>query len=282
MATPLPSAIPDISAFFSTSDIDGWDVLIAVLIIIAGWILSIFARRGALALLRKVQGLSVDLANLTARIVKYFVILLAVGIALGFLGAPVQPLLAGAIIVGIVLVLALRGIANNFAAGIVIQTRRPIKIGDEIEIDDYTGTVKDLNSRSVYLLTRDGRTVHIPNEHIIQNPLVNYSEAGSRRSEVEVRARLGDLSPATLEELLQTTVSAIGGVHKRERVHVLTEAMSSDRVTYRVRFWHRPLAGPETRSDVVHALGLALREAGTTFAVQGELPAAALTPPPDI
>jgi small conductance mechanosensitive channel len=282
MATPIPTAIPDIGAFFSTSDIGGWDVVIAVLIIIAGWILSIFARKGALALLKKVQGISVDLANLTARIIKYFVILLAVGVALGFLGASVQPLLAGAIIIGVLLALALRGIANNFAAGIVIQTRRPIKIGDEIEIDDYVGTVKDLNSRSVYVLTRDGRTVHIPNEHVIQNPLVNYSEAGSRRSEVEVRAMLDDLSPATLETLLRTTVSAIDGVHKREKVHVLTEAMSSDRVTYRVRFWHRPLAGPEISSEVVHAVGLALQQAGITFAVQSELPAPPLTPSPDV
>jgi len=61
---------------------------------------------------------------------KYFVLVLGIGIAISILGAPIQPVLAAAIIVAVVIVLALRGVADNFAAGVVLQSRKPIRVGD--------------------------------------------------------------------------------------------------------------------------------------------------------
>lgn len=76
------------------------------------------------------------------------VIFLGVGIALSLLGAPIQPLIAAAIVIAVVLGLALRGIAENFAAGILLQTRRPIHVGDEIESLGHSGNVVEMNSRA--------------------------------------------------------------------------------------------------------------------------------------
>jgi hypothetical protein len=52
--------------------------------------------------------------------------------ATGFLGAEVQPVITAGIILAVVATLAPRGIAENFAAGVLIQTRRPIVIGDDL------------------------------------------------------------------------------------------------------------------------------------------------------
>ena len=70
---------------------------------------------------------------------KYSCWLLGAGIALTFLGVEIQPLLAAALIVAVVAILAIRGVTDNFAAGVVIQSRRPVHIGDEIEVLDQTG-----------------------------------------------------------------------------------------------------------------------------------------------
>lgn len=51
------------------------------------------------------------------------------------------------IILGVVLALVLRGIADNFAAGVVIQSRHPVRLGDEIDALRYVGTVRALNGR---------------------------------------------------------------------------------------------------------------------------------------
>ena len=150
-------------------------VLLALVTIIGGWLLARIARRGMAALLSRLRGLSPATAGLVARITYYSVLLLAAGVAITFLGAPVEPLLTAALIVGVVVALALRGISDNFAAGIVLQTRRPIDIGDLISSDGRMGTVVDMNGRAVVLRTFDGLTVHLPNSSVLANALINYS-----------------------------------------------------------------------------------------------------------
>jgi len=278
----------DLSQLLSASTISGWDVLFAALALVIGWFVSLLARKGALVLLRRLRGLTEELVLLVARLVKYAVLLLFIGIALGFLGAQIQPLLAAAIIVGVVLVLALRGIAGNFAAGVVIQTRRPIKVGDEVEVAGHTGTVAELNGRSVVLHSVDGLTVHVPNEQVLAEPLVNHSALGARRSEVELRARLGTDDAAALSALVLATAAEVEGVHKREPAHVFTTSLSPQRITLRLRYWHHPLHGPTITSAVVDALGAAvsggpLRSGGIRdFTVQSQLPATPLTPPNEV
>jgi hypothetical protein len=63
------------------------------------------------------------------RLTKYLVYAVGVGVAVAVLGASLQPILAAVVIVGVVMVLALRGIADNFASAIVLQTRRPVQLG---------------------------------------------------------------------------------------------------------------------------------------------------------
>ncbi|WP_366518579.1 mechanosensitive ion channel domain-containing protein [Herbiconiux sp.] len=50
-----------------------------------------------------------------------------------------------------VVFLALRGVSANFTAGIILQTRHPINVGDDIEFDEFHGVVQELNGRSVVL-----------------------------------------------------------------------------------------------------------------------------------
>jgi small-conductance mechanosensitive channel len=266
-----------LSDFFGSADISGWDLLIAVLVGVTGWVVSIFVKRGVTALLARTPGISPGATLLIARIAKYVVILLGIGIGLSFLGASVQPLIAIAIIVGVILVLALRGVADNFAAGVVLQSRHPIKPGDEIATDDFVGTVLELNGRTVILRTVDGRTVHVPNSKLLQDPVVNHSQAGARRSEVEVRVAAGVLTPEQLDELLTAAASGVDGVHTREPAHTLIITVEPQRITARVRYWHHPMHGVAVTSAVVKALAAACTEHKLPAAVTSALPSPPLT-----
>src|SRR3954468_21203729 len=188
----------DLGDLVSSSEISGWDLALAGVTLVATWIFGRLARRATLTVLARLEGVSEDLRQLAARLAKYAVWLLGLGIGLTFLGAPIQPLLAAAVILAVVAVLALRGIADNFAAGVVIQTRRPVQLGDEIEVLGHAGVVVEMNGRSVVIETADGRTVHIPNAKVLDNPLVNASAHALRRSDVEVRAARGAPLDATL------------------------------------------------------------------------------------
>jgi len=272
--------VPDtLGAVFSASTVSGWDIALAVLVILLGWIGSIFAKRGILLLLTRLRGISPDLAALVARLVKYAVLLVAAGIALGFLGASVQPLITAAIIVAVVVALALRGVADNFAAGVVLQTRRPIKVGDEIEVDEYVGTVRDLNGRSVVILTADGRIIHVPNTQLLQHPVVNHSEAGARRSTVQVRVRRDQQSADALGDRLRVAAQAADGVHRREATTVYTLALSAERAVFAVDFWHHPSNTRRVTSNVVRALAGAGAAERMEAVVSSDPSAPPLTPP---
>lgn len=253
-------------------------VVLAILTVIAGWILGVLAARATRALLTRVSSITAAVANLSARIVKYFIIVLAVGVALTLLGAPLQPILAGVIIIGVILALALRGIAENFAAGIVLQTRRPFRVGDEIETNDVSGKVEDINARSVILRTRDGETIHVPNSLVLSEPMTNYTEGRGRRIDIEVRvAGAASLDEAT-RAVLHDAVAAADGIHKRPEPSLILVASDGARATYRVRAWIAPDRYPVGVDVATTALARAARDHGIDAVVIWPLPDPPLTP----
>ncbi|HEY5889977.1 MAG TPA: mechanosensitive ion channel domain-containing protein, partial [Acidimicrobiia bacterium] len=149
------------------STIESWEVVLAVLVLILAWILSLFTRRGIRRFGSHLRGVDDELLELAARFGSYTVLFIGIGVSLSVLGAPIQPLLAAAVIFGIVLAISLRGIADNFASGIVIQTRGTIHVNDEIAALGYQGRVRELNGRSVVVETSDGALVHLPNARIL-------------------------------------------------------------------------------------------------------------------
>lgn len=263
----------DLSAL-GGSDISGWGLLWAVLASLAGWIASIFVFRGLRTLMRKTPNVTESMALLVARIGRYLTILLGIGVGLAFLGVGVQPLLAVVIILGVVAVLVLRGFADNFAAGVMLQTRHPLKLGDEVTSKGIVGRVVELNGRSVVLHTVDGRSVHIPNSTVLGEPIFNHSARGMRRSEVQVRiTRTASTDIPAMLTMLTDAATSVDGVHTREHARSLAVAVTPDRLAARVQFWHDPLESVTVTSGVVVAVSQALTAAGldgTVTSVPGD------------
>ncbi|MFK3679532.1 mechanosensitive ion channel family protein [Microbacterium sp. NPDC090218] len=247
--------------------LSAWQIVLAVLSVLLGWLLSRFARKGVLKLAARTPGISDSVSQLAARFTQYSLLLVGIGVGLAFLGANVQPLLAMTAIAVVVLILVLRGVADNFAAGVLIQSRQSVKIGEEIAIDGpdgvIRGTVQELNGRAVILTTVDGRTVHVPNATLLTGILVNDSRHGSRRSELEVRvARTDGLDLDEVIGVITGAASDVEGVHAREHPGVRITSVSPGRWVLALQIWHHPLHGAVVVSDTVHAVAEALEGAG--------------------
>lgn len=266
-----------------SSDIDWWQLLFALLVGVTTWIVSRYGRKGTLALMRRAPGVTEPVATFVSRFVGYAILLLGLGIALAILGANIQPLLAIVIVLAVVAVLVLRGVADNFAAGVLLQARQTVKVGDEIVVDgpdgSLTGTVTELNARSVLLLTVDGRTVHVPNARLLADPLINDSSHGARRSEVQVRVHHDGAELDDVITALTDAAASVEGVHHRETVHALVLGVSDARLTVRLQYWHHPLHGAATTSGVVVAVSGALTDAGWSGTVTSTPGVPPLVPP---
>ena len=89
----------DLSTFVADSSVDVWDIVVVLVVLIVAWIASRMAARAMRSLTNRVEGISPDLATLATRVVRTFVIMLGFGVALTVLGAPIQPVLAAAVII---------------------------------------------------------------------------------------------------------------------------------------------------------------------------------------
>ena len=140
-------------------------------------------------------------------------VLIGLSILLGLNAAGVDltalTVLTGAI--GLGLGFGLQSIAANFVSGFVLLMDRSIKPGDVISFTGQTGTstdgfgwVQELRGRYVVVRDRDGVEMLVPNQHLISNPVINWSYTDPRvRLKLPVRISYKDDPEVALQVLLQ-------------------------------------------------------------------------------
>jgi len=123
------------------------------------------------------------LDSVLGRVVQLTMLLAGLLIALDLLGATalVGAVLGSAGILGIILGLAFKEIAENHLAGVLLSLRRPFSPGDHIKVNDHEGKVISLNSRATVLMTMDGNHLRLPNALVFKGVLLNYSLNPLRR-----------------------------------------------------------------------------------------------------
>lgn len=114
-------------------------------------------------------------------VLNYTIIISGTIIALSSLGISAEQftLVIGALGVGIGF--GLRNIIANFISGLIMVFERPIQIGDSIEINQTTGTVQSIGTRSSTIKTFDGSEVIIPNADFIAKEITNWTLSDERR-----------------------------------------------------------------------------------------------------
>lgn len=165
----------------------------ALLVFLLFWMLGRLIRRGMTRALartstpRQIQRLLVTLTGLV-------VVATGLFIALGILqlDKALTSLLAGAGILGLALSFAVQDITANFISGIFLAIRRPFRIGELIETNGFQGTVERIDLRATVLRRPSGQIVMIPNKMIFEHPILNFSQTGERRVEINFGAAYKD------------------------------------------------------------------------------------------
>jgi small-conductance mechanosensitive channel len=267
---------------FADPDVSGWDVALAAVILVASLFVARAASNATTRLTARLEGLTDSARRGLARTAFWFVILLGIGVAFSALGADVQPLTTAAIVAAVVAIIAFRGVAGQFAAGIVLQTTHPYRVGDHVETLNHVGIVKELNSYATVVETYDGRVVHVPNAEILANPIINRSSAGGLRLDIEVRATITNPPPSLLTDLTEVTATLDGVVAAPAPIASL-RAAEPGRITALVRAWHDPtIDGPTVAGAIIEALNQRLADLGVEAAIVTPPPPPPFTPPPPV
>ena len=87
---------------------------------------------------------------------------------------------------GLAIGLALQGSLSNFAGGVLILLLKPFKLGDWIEVNGISGSVKDISMFYTKLNTFGNQLAIIPNGELSNENIVNYSAEDKRRDAITI------------------------------------------------------------------------------------------------
>lgn len=163
----------------------------ALLVLLIGrWIARWLAHRVSMALGR--SNVEPTLANFLARILGTVLLAAVVLAALDVIGIHTTSLVAIIGAAGLAVGLALQGSLSNFAAGVMIITFRPFRVGHFIEAGGVKGIVEEISIFHTILRTPDNLQVIVPNSKINDGAITNFSIKTTRRIDLTIGVAYDD------------------------------------------------------------------------------------------
>lgn len=213
------------------------NIALAALVMVIGFYIAKFIRKIASKLIHKISK-NLTLNNLFSSIIYFIFIGIVIFTVLSILqlDKAVTSILAGAGILGLALAFAFQDIAANFMSGIFISFRKPLKVGDIVDVKGYMGKVKEVNLRDTVVETFQGQTVIIPNKEVFQNPIENYSYLQKRRFDLSVGVSYGE----NLEKVRELTLNAVSDIEELSKVdttQVFFVEFGDSSINLSVRMW---------------------------------------------
>lgn len=241
------------------------NIVLALIVIVLAFMLARAVQRSVAGAMGRVTDYT-QVNRLAATIGRMVVILVGFFIALSLVGldGAVAAMLAGAGIVGLALGFAFQDIAANFISGVLLAIRRPFRLGDLVESNDFLGRVEEVNLRATHLRTFQGELIVVPNKEVLQNPLVNFSTRPLRRVDLACGVAYGDdLEEA--EHIAREAIRAMPSVVEEEPVEVIFQEFGDSSIDFIVVYWVPSPDYIKARSNGIKRLKEAFDEAGLTI-----------------
>ncbi|MBD3337262.1 MAG: mechanosensitive ion channel [Candidatus Eisenbacteria bacterium] len=131
---------------------------------------------------------------------------------------------------------ALQGSLSNFAAGVMLLTFRPFRVGNYIEGAGIAGTVKEIQLINTILATPDNVQIVVPNAKIYSDIIKNYSAYDTRRLDLVVGIGYG-ASIQAASDTIAGLVKADERVLAEPEFMIAVNELADSSVNLVVRFW---------------------------------------------
>jgi small conductance mechanosensitive channel len=128
--------------------------------------------------------------SVTATII--FVGLLSALLVIPQVRAVAGGLLASSAVIGIIVGFASQRTLGNFVAGLLIAFTQPVRLGDEVVVDDTEGVVEEIGLIYTFVRTPSGDRLVIPNETLASDTIRNSTiRSREKVAEITVQVPLG-------------------------------------------------------------------------------------------
>lgn len=241
--------------------------VVSIFILFIFWLFS----RGVTGLTRRLLNRRMTsplLVDIAARAAALPVFLIGLYLVLQIAGLTrlAVTVLGGTGLVGIIVGLAFREIAENALASILLSVRNPFRTGDWIRIGDCQGIVQNLNMRTTILLTLDGNHIQIPNSVVFNSIITNFSTNPNRRAEFTVGIGYEN-SIVQAQDLIIATLRTHPAVLAEPEPVAIVEELGPSTVDIKVLFWFdgKSYSIFRVRSSVMRQVKAALQSSQITM-----------------
>ena len=241
----------------------GPKLLFAAVWLVVGWFLIKVVKWFASRALRfksideSVRGFLMSIIDIALKVLLVVMLLGAVGVPTASLG-----FIVGA--VSLAIGFALKGTLANFAGGVLILILKPYKVGDFIEAQGFSGTVRRIEMFWTILTTSDNKRVIIPNGSLSTGSLINYSSESTRRLDVVFGIGYGDDIDHACS-VLKRIIDADERTLKDPEPLIKVVELGASSVDINVRLWVNRSDFWGYRVDLLEAVKKAFDSEGISF-----------------
>ena len=210
------------------------NVVFALIILLIGlWLSKKLANMlGKLLEKRKVED---TVAQFATRMLRYILVLFVVMAVLSELGVQTASLIALVGGMSLAIGLSLRSSLSNLASGILLVLFRPFRLGQFIQVNGHSGTVKAINLLYTELISSDQKMFTVPNDQFMKNVMTNFSMNSVRR--IDFMIGIGyedDIDRA--KGLLQALIQADSRIMSDPAPMVVVKELADSAVNLLARF----------------------------------------------
>lgn len=215
-------------------------------------------------LLRSATGGELSLRKAVSNATRALLMFVGLMLALSAVGIDLTALsvLGGAVGVGIGF--GLQKLAANYVSGFVILAERSMRIGDVVRVDNFEGTITEINARYTVVRSQTGRESIVPNEMLITQRVENLSLADSRvHQSIQIAVGYESDVEQVMALLLQATLDQ-PRVLRDPAPSISLANFGADGLEFTVGYWINDLENGQgnLRSEINLAILRALRTHG--------------------
>lgn len=195
---------------FQTLLNDLWHFGLKILVVLAIFIVGRWLIRKILKALNRIfdkRKVDPSLRTFVRSLVSIVLYIFLFYLIIAYLGVNTSLFVALFAAAGLAIGMAMSGVFQNFAGGVMILLLKPFRVGDSIESQGQSGSVIDIRLFNTILRTSDNQTILLPNGSISTSIIKNTNQAKTRRLEWIISLEYGTDFEAVRKVLVKIMTS---------------------------------------------------------------------------
>lgn len=245
----VASALPEQFADFSSLTMNDLyniaanfavDIVIKIIEIALIWFIGRWLGRRLISICKAMmerRKTNESVASFTLSLIDVVVMIVLLIIIIGVIGIDTSSFIALFASAGVAIGMALSGTLQNFAGGVMILLFRPYKVGEFIEAQGVSGTVKEIQIFNTVVKTGDNKLILLPNGPVSTGIITNYSREAYRRVDMTFSVSYGDDYETAKELLLRLVKEDTRILNSPAEPAVALSALSASSIDISLRVW---------------------------------------------